>query len=180
MGDIVERGQKQKELLDKIRKKAEAAMTASERLELDFRCSATRKGFIVVLERKHPNRVYKVIEIATRETVSRAGSGSSAAPKALDVDVNEIEYDNIKCPYCDGGRGSFIKCGCGMLSCAGGVEEYEGKRRHVCPWCGSKGYIEGEIEKLSGRILNRGQIPPSEKAKNIPPPTMGMLDQGRK
>lgn len=180
MGDIVERGQKQKELLDKIRKKAEAAMTASERLELDFRCSATRKGFVVHLERKHPDRVYKVVEISTRKKVSRTGSGPSAAPKALDVDVNEIECDSIKCPYCDGGSGSFIKCGCGMLSCAGGVEEYEGKRRHVCPWCGSKGYIGGEIEKLSGRMLDRGQIPPSAKSKNLSPPTRGMLDQGGK
>jgi hypothetical protein len=178
--DMVERRQKQKELLDGIRKKAEAAMTASERLEVDFRCSATKKGFIVRLERKPPDRVYKVVEIIKKETASRAGSGSSAAPKALDVNVNEIEYGNIKCPYCDGGRWLFIKCGCGMLSCAGGVKEYGGKYLHVCPWCGTEGYLKGEIEKVSGKMQNRGEMPPGEKAKNLPPPIKGMLDQGQK
>ena len=179
MGDIVEKGQKQNELLDKIRRRAEAAMTTSERLELDFRCSATKKGFTVLLERKRPDRVYKVVEIAKKETASRAGTASSAAPKALDLDVNEIEYDGIKCPYCGGGRWLFIKCGCGMLSCAGGVEEYEGKYRHVCPWCGSEGHVKGEIERLSGRTVNRGEIAPSAKDKKLPPPTAGMLGQGR-
>jgi hypothetical protein len=180
MGDIVEKGQKQKELLDRIRKKAEIARTTSESLELDFRCSATKREFIVLLKRKHPDRVYRVVKIATEDTVSHPDSGLSRTVKALDIDVNEIEYGGIKCPYCKGGNWSFIKCGCGMLSCAGGVKEYEGKYLHVCPWCGTEGYVKGEIEKVSGKMQNRAEIPPSEKAKNLPPPIKGMLDQGRK
>jgi hypothetical protein len=178
--DMVERRQKQKELLDGMRRKAEAAMTAPERLELDFLCTATRKGFVVHLERKHGDRVYKVVEITKKGPVSGTGSGPSAGPKALDVNVNEIEHGSIKCPHCDGGRWSFIKCGCGMLSCAGGVKEHGGKYLHVCPWCGTEGYVQGEIEKVSGRMLERGEIPPGAKSKNLSPPTRGMLNHGQK
>jgi hypothetical protein len=180
MGDIVEKRQKQKELLDRVRKKADIGKTTSESLELDFRCSATKREFIVLLERKHPDQVYRVVKISTEDTVSHPGSGLSRTVKALDINVNEIEYGSIKCPYCEGGKWAFIECGCGMLSCSGGVKEYGGKYLHVCPWCGTEGYVKGEVEKVSGRMQNREQIPPGEKTKNLPPPIKGMLDQGRK
>jgi len=180
MGDMVEKRQKQKELLDRIRKRADIGKTTSESLELDFRCSATEREFIVLLERKHPDRVYRVVKIATKDTVSHAGPGLLCAVKALDINVNEIQYGSIKCPYCGGGKWSVIECGCGRLSCAGGVKEYVGKYLHICPWCRTEGYIEGEIEKVTGRMVNRERISPSEKTKNLPPPTRGILDQGRK
>jgi hypothetical protein len=180
MGDIVEKRQKQKEILDRIRKRAEPGKTTSESLELDFRCSATKREFIVLLERKHPDRVYRVVRIATEDTVPHPSSGLSRAAKELDINVDEIEYGSIKCPYCEGGNWSFIKCGCGKLSCAGGVKECGDKYRHVCPWCGTAGFIKGDIEKVSGKMQNREQIPPSTKSKNLSPPTRGMLGEGGK
>ena len=129
------------------------------------------RQFTVFLERKGPDPVYSVVEITTDDTASRRGSGLSAAPRAVDIDVDEIECDDIRCPYCDGGDWSFIKCECGMLCCAGGVRESGGNYHHVCPWCGSEAYVEGDIEKVSGKeMADREETPPGGETGSLLPP----------
>jgi len=73
--------------------------------------------------------------------------------KAVSIDLHEIDYENIKCPYCQGGKWSLIKCGCGKLSCSGGVKAHAGKYLFKCPWCGSEGYLEGQISQVTGKVL---------------------------
>jgi len=127
---------------------------------------------MVLLERKHPDPVYRVVEIVKKDAVSHPGSSLPRAAKALDINVNEIEYDRLDCPYCGGSDWAFIKCGsCGVLSCAGGVKEYGGKHLHVCPWCGTEAQIvEGTVEKVSGKMPDREQILPGEETENLLPP----------
>ena len=174
MGDMLEKRQKQKEVLRRIRKSA--AKITSEFLELELRCSVTKRDFVVLFERNYPDKAYKMVRTITSETASYFGSSSLSATPTLDIDIDEIECSSIKCPYCEGGRWHLVKCGCGKLSCAGGVKDQDGKYLHICPWCETEGYVEGEIEVMGGRRLNRDGILPSEGAKQVLPPSNEVIE----
>lgn len=133
----LEKRNKQKEVLDSIRKSL-----AIESLILGFRCSTTSKGFTVILERKSRNKKYVVKNIEKRTEMSPT-SVSTPANESTEVNIDEVDYTSIKCPFCAGGPWAMVQCHCGGLSCSGGIERKDGL--HVCPWCGSKESISGEL-----------------------------------
>jgi hypothetical protein len=124
-----------------------------EIVELDFRCGVNRKGFRVVIERQQNigERHYKVTQVSKLENISRSKIASTNKAKNLDINVEQIAgISAVQCPYCKGGKSAIIKCGCGGLSCGGGIRSEGNKDYHECPWCGSVGVIEGYIVTLSG------------------------------
>ena len=159
MGNIIEIKQKQKEVLERIRKRNISLVTKEisgstfESLALNFRCSTTGRDFIVLLKREQKDKLYEVVKIVTDDTPSHSNS-LLFTPTAINIEINKIDDSDIKCPYCNGGKWIFIKCGCGKLSCAGGVKEYKGEYLHVCPWCKTEGYIKGHVKEVSGEIID--------------------------
>jgi len=124
-----------------------------ELFELDFRCGLTRKGFRVIIEGEQTVRGnrYKVVKVLKVDNLVKNQTVSSYKAKKLDINVEEIEgISTVKCPYCRGGKSTVIKCGCGGLSCGGGVRREGNQDYHECPWCQSVGIIKGHIETLSG------------------------------
>ncbi len=124
-----------------------------ELVELDFRCGVNHKGFRIIVEGQQNirGRHYKVIQVLKVENLSKSKAASTYKAKNLDINVEEIEgISTFQCPHCKGGKSAVIKCGCGGLSCGGGIRSEGGKEYHECPWCGSLGVIEGHIETLSG------------------------------
>jgi len=140
-----------------------------ELLELDFRCGVTRKGFRVIIEGEKNDRGnrYKLKDVLKTDDFSQSRTAPSYKQKKLDIDVEEIKgISNVKCPYCRGGKSWVIKCGCGGLSCGGGVRREGNKEYHKCPWCQSVGIITGRIETLSGeRSSSRQTLPNREVSK---------------
>ena len=180
MGDLVEKKQKQKDVLDRIRKSAATNIqnVLTESLELDFKCSATSQDFRVILEKESINGPYKIIRIVAATTRAKPRPSSSSVAKAVDINFKEI-VGSIKCPFCKVVRYSVIKCGCGKLSCGGGVKKVNDKYLHSCPWCKSEGYIEGEFETVSGTRAEGGSLLPNKETKGrLPPTTHKMLGEG--
>lgn len=124
-----------------------------ELLGLAFRCGVTRRNFQVIIEEKQTGREfhYKVVKVLQVDGHPRDQKVSPYQPIKLDINVGNIEgITNVKCPHCGGGKIAVIKCGCGGLSCGGGIKR-EGEREYnECPWCRSVGIIKGNIETLSG------------------------------
>lgn len=124
-----------------------------ELVELDFRCGVNRKGFRIIIEGQQDirGRHYKVTQALKVENLSKSKVASKYEAKNLDINVEEIEgISTFQCPHCGGGKSAVIKCGCGGLSCGGGIRSEGNKEYHECPWCGSIGVIKGHIETLSG------------------------------
>ena len=124
-----------------------------ELVELDFRCGVNRKDFRIIVEKQQNIRGhhYKVTQVLKVENLPKSKTASKYKAKNLDINVQEIEgILTFQCPHCRGGKSAVIKCGCGGLSCGGGIRSEGSKEYHECPWCGSVGVIEGHIETLSG------------------------------
>ncbi len=124
-----------------------------ELVELDFRCGVHRQGFRIIIERQQNirGRHYKVTQVLKAEHLSKNKAPSKQKAKNLDINIEEIEgISTFQCPHCRGGKSAVIKCGCGGLSCGGGIRSEGNKQYHECPWCGSVGVIEGHIKSLSG------------------------------
>ena len=166
----LEKRDKQKEVLNSIRKSL-----GSESLTLAFRCSTTGKGFTIVLERRLANQKYTVMNIVKQSEIS---STSSLPPisKSRKVNIDEVDCTNIKCPYCAGGSWTLIQCHCGGLSCAGGIEEQNSL--HICPWCGNKGYVSGDIVNVTGNSKRGLQIGKTQETSRLThPQTKHLLDR---
>jgi hypothetical protein len=137
-----------------IRRKGEPISgLVPEIVELDFRCGVNHKGFRVVIERQQNigERHYKVTQVFKLENIPKSKTASTYKAKNLDINVEQIAgISAVQCPYCKGGKSAVIRCGCGGLSCGGGIRSEGNKDYHECPWCGSVGVIEGHIETLSG------------------------------
>ena len=136
----------------------------SELLEVRVRCASTRKGFKLLLERKRTAQAsrYKVVSILKEESGRQKKAVSSSNARELDIDIKEIDgILALRCPYCSSGRYSLIKCGCGGLSCGGGVYREGNSQYQECPWCQSIGVIRGHIETLSGERSTPRQGLPS-------------------
>ena len=130
----------------------------ADSLEICLRCSTNRRPFNVLLQRSAANRTYTVVRVTGGSAATRDSSTSTPSGNAADVDVSRLDLTDVRCPFCAGGKWTFIKCNCGGLSCSGGAREYQEKYRHVCPWCGNEGYIEGTVSTISGRSA-RGDGP---------------------
>ncbi len=122
-------------------------------LTLVLRCCSTNKDYQVIIE-ETPLHHYKIEQILKVNTTSPNTTESSLKPEKLDININDIEnIQTLRCPYCSGGQALLIKCGCGRLSCGGGIRQ-EGQRRiHKCPWCQRIAPIGGDIDKLGGEKL---------------------------
>ena len=182
MGDLVKRSQSQKDVLDKIRRRQAAGGVTRGSVALDFRCSATKKGFGVLLNKKEQGQAYVVSGITTNDDRSAHGMPSASSTESLDIDIGDIDSSSIRCPHCQGGRWTFVKCDCGGLSCTGGVKAIRDGYQHTCPWCGTQDYIDTEvtIDRLTGRRAKRSQSPAGRTAPTLPPPTNHHLDKGSK
>lgn len=137
--------------------------TTGDSLALAFRCSTTGRDFTVIFDRESTKDPYKVVKTLTDDLPSSGSSTPVTTPKTTTIDMSSLDSSGVKCPYCDGGDWRFIKCGtCGKLSCAGGPKEPDGRYLHKCPWCGTEGYITGEIERVDGAIVDK----PKEKLES--------------
>lgn len=160
MSDIEEIKKKQKQVMERLNKISskiidELGEDLLDSLRIDLRCAVTGKLFSILFNRESLVKKYKISKIITDDKDSRPGFDSLSNTKALEVDIDEIEISDIQCPYCEGGEWCIIKCGCGELSCAGGIKKIGDQYLHICPWCGTKGYVSGEIDKLSGELEGR-------------------------
>ena len=178
--DAVQKRKTQDEVLNEMRRSADILETATRRLELDFRCSATGRCFTVVLRRRTPIQAYTILKVVTDNTALHLPPGASFGAKVLDIDANEIEYAGMECPYCTGGKWLVVKCGtCSRLSCGGGIREHDGKHLHICPWCRREGYIERTIEKVTGKTMTLDRKTPiGGTMRFLPVATQSMLSQG--
>ena len=173
MGEI-ELRKKQKEFLDWMKRTAHSRVelekeAPTQSLRVNFRCSKTGRDWAVLLERENESSLFKVTNIITGSAMSQSDSKMSSVPKSGVVDIDKIEnHGNIKCPHCkDGG---WVKCGCGKLSCAGGVEERDSRSWHVCPWCGHGGFIGGTFETISGEMKDeKRKLEPRDRT-SLPKP----------
>jgi hypothetical protein len=181
MGDIVKRSQSQKDVLDKIRRSVPASEVSLGSVALNFRCSTTKKGYQVLLKKETDGR-YKVGGVVSGGGGGKQATTVSPAAESLDINVNDIDLYSIRCPHCQGGKWPFLKCGCGGLSCSGGVKLAGERYEFVCPWCGYMGYIQGTgtLESVTGRAARKGQLPEGHAGvKSLPPSsTNRMLDKG--
>ena len=140
-----------------------------ELLELDFRCGITSKDFRVIIEgeKTAQGHRYKLVKVIKVDNIPQSKAGPYYKQKKLDINVEEIKgISNVKCPYCSGGKSRVIKCGCGGLSCGGGVRREGNKEYHKCPWCKSVGIITGHIETLSGERSTLSQTLPNREGSN--------------
>lgn len=178
MSEIIKK--RQKEILDKIRSKipnisVKETIKPTKSFILDLRCSSTGEGFRVFLLREHQNGLYKVVQILKNKLDIQSNSYKSGRlyesdlKNTLEIHIDEIERDKIKCPWCEGSNGKweFIQCGCGKLSCSGGIKEYGGKSLFKCPWCGSEAYIEGYIQKVRGKRVGKDKITKGTDRKKL-------------
>lgn len=101
------------------------------------RCGKNKQYFGIRLEEKSrgmwfANRVYSVSEtVAKREGHNKSKIAGSFA--------TDLSYPG--CPHCR--AKGILKCGCGKVACWDGES-----RTFVCPWCGGKGEVRGQIESL--------------------------------
>jgi len=154
-----------------------------ELLDLEFRCASTRKSYRILLEARRTAQTnrYKVISILKGESGPQSKAVSSSSVRKLDININEIDgIHSVKCPHCGGGKSAMIQCGCGGLSCGGGVRSEGNKQYQECPWCRSVGVIGGYIEKLTGErstsrrgLSSKGsskqQIRITDEVQKLPP-----------
>jgi hypothetical protein len=119
-------------------------------MRLDLKCSSTGRDFTVLFKREPEDKLYKVVNIIT--DTAEIDADEIHYDGVLDIDVDQIDCNDIKCPWCEGGMWNFIECGgCRKLSCSGGVREFDGKYLHKCPWCGNEAFIERTVSKIEGK-----------------------------
>ena len=152
--------QERGKLLENLRKEAESASKFPDTLTLNFKCSKTNKDWMVILNaKKNSNGLFAIQKIDT-PTIIRSASrtDSSASPKMIDIQFDEIEnFSNVKCPYC--GNSSLIRCSCGGISCQGSVRERGSSSIFQCPWCGCEGIISTTtFDTLRGQQNERSSI----------------------
>jgi len=120
-----------------------------EYINIEFRCSKTKRNFYLLFGRKNSEK-YKIIKIIkdTDDIKAISSSDIKTSSSISDFDIDNIELTNFICPYCS--NNAFAKCECNKLGCQGIVEIIDKKNIYTCPWCGSKGPITGYIKKVSG------------------------------
>jgi hypothetical protein len=175
MGDI-ELRKKQQEFLNWMAKTAEedskrkreiASRPAHESFKVDLRCSKTRQNWIILLK-KNVDGNFEIERTLTTDIRSQSEERlGRSSPKSVTVGIDQIRnHSSARCPYC--GDGGWVKCGCGKLSCQGGVTKRDGREWHVCPWCDKGGYIEGTFETIDGEMDDKRRIPGPKEKQSLP------------
>lgn len=101
------------------------------------RCSCSKGGFGIRLERGPDNRWLATWSFALKESLAKR----EGYDKAQISGSFSLEPSYPGCPHCQGH--GFFKCGCGKVAC------WNGESRTVtCPWCGQTGELGGEIDSL--------------------------------
>jgi len=164
---------KQKEFLEWMKRTAHERLSerevSTQSLKLDFKCSRTREDWTVLLQKEIDSNLFEFVRIITTTTMSQSKSGASSISKPTAVDMNKIKNrSSIKCPHCGDGR--WVKCGCGRLSCEGGLTERDGGEWHVCPWCGEGGFLEGTFKTIDGEMEDRRRLSGPEDKPSLPRP----------
>ena len=137
-------------------------------LIISLRCSKTGKDFLIHLKRREVDGLYIIDKIFTKEDFSKLDSDFES--EKIEINADKIEWRNSICPYCKGkGIYSCIQCGCGKLSCDGGLKKKHGKYLFTCPWCGMTDYVSEEPfevvegEEVAKEINTQKQISLSSK-----------------
>lgn len=103
------------------------------------RCRRTGHSFGIRVEEKFPGQWKADWAFPIKENVARKeGYGRSEIRGSFSLDD---AYPG--CPHCT--AKPFARCGCGKVAC------WDGESQTItCPWCGSRGTISGQIDRLTG------------------------------
>lgn len=163
---------KQKEIIEKIRKRSEAVVGEAS-FKVLFRCSKFKRDFALCLK-KGKNELYKIEGVIHEGDLALSSQDLPFLIQAKEKlsKENEIEIDKIKnreelkCPYC--GAENIIKCSCGKLGCNGGLIEKNEKPFYKCPWCADSNYVSEEFfYTVKGEKFKGGKFL-EERKKELP------------
>ncbi|MDR3303446.1 MAG: hypothetical protein LBS86_03450 [Treponema sp.] len=110
------------------------------------RCSKTRKTFGIRIEERRGDWVRTWAFPLDERKAKREGFDAETVTGSMNEDD---EYPG--CPHC--GAAGFVSCGCGKISCNGGVTDHgDGSAEFTCPWCKEYRdlYIGDNFEVSSG------------------------------
>lgn len=142
---------------------------STQSLKLDFKCSKTREDWTALLQKEIDSNLFEFVRIISAATMPRSESGERSISKPAALDINKIKnHNSIKCPHC--GDGGWVECGCGRLSCAGGLTERDGGEWHVCPWCGKGGFVKGTLKTVGGELEDRRRLSGPKGKPSLPRP----------
>jgi hypothetical protein len=172
MSDIEIR-RKREEAFEWVEKIAESKVEHQKKelsepfLKVDFRCGRTKKDWAILLKKDSESSFFDIVRIVTANASSPTKSGYPSTSTSATVDLGRIKnHGTIRCPYCS--NGGWVKCGCGKLSCEGGVTERDGREWHVCPWCDEEGFIEGTFQTIDGEIEDKKRISGPKEKPSLP------------
>ena len=142
----------------------------ARRLDVTIYCANSRGRYLETFEEQEPDKWYGVAETRLPDVglFEKRGASQSKperkpgifemfrskpapAPKSepsLSI-TGEIFLGTHKCPCC--GNGSFVKCGCGAMTCMPADS-----KRFKCAVCGNSGTIDHYISDLSGDMNEGG------------------------
>lgn len=142
----------------------------ARRLDVTIYCANSRGRYLETFEEQEPDKWYGVAETRLPDVglFEKRGAAQSKperkpgifemfrskpapVPKSepsLNI-TGEIFSGTHKCPCC--GNESFVKCGCGALTCMPADSN-----RYKCAVCGSSGKIDHYISDLSGDMNEGG------------------------
>jgi len=172
MSDIEIR-RKREEAFDWVKKIAESKVEHQKKelseplFRVDFKCGRTMNDWLILLRKDVASGFFDIVRIVTPNTSSISQSKQYSDLRSATVNLDRIRnHGAIKCPYCN--NGGWVKCGCGKLSCGGGVTKRNGREWHVCPWCGEGGYIEGTFHTIDGEMENEKRIQGPKEKPSLP------------
>ena len=141
----------------------------ARRLDVMIYCANSRGRYLETFEEQEPNKWYGVAEKRLPDVglFEKRGAAQSKPEKkpgifemfrskpapapsyepSLSI-TGEIFLGTHKCPCC--GNGSFVKCGCGAMTCMPADT-----KKFKCVVCGNSGVIDHYISDLSGD-MNEG------------------------
>jgi hypothetical protein len=102
------------------------------------RCTQFKAGFGIRLERQAAKQWQATWAFAIKEGVAK----KEGYDKSQITGNFSLATSYPGCPHCQA-RG-FFKCGCGNVACWN-----RENRTVICPWCGQRGELSGEVTSLN-------------------------------
>ena len=129
--------------LQRAKEQREAAM--KKRTAVPTRCSKQIPAeYFTTFQEVEPGR-WAAIGVSADRPTGPAGDQSDP------LTATNLDWSGYTiCPHC--GSKYVFQCGaCRHLSCQGAARQEESGQVWVaCPWCGTEGYLAGQIESLDG------------------------------